>query len=370
MPVYPYTLADGSKRYRVVYWTPQHRQKSKSGFRRKTDAQAFEATITTAKAEGTYIPAERGKATIGQLGPKWLEGKKLLKPSAYVPLDSAWRVHVEPRWGTVKLSDLEHSDIQAWVSEMTAHKSATTVLRAFGVLHGIITSAVLDKRLSVDPAAEVKLPKKTRKKHVYLSHEQLWALADASGDYRVLVLVLGYCGLRWGEAIALRPSDIDFEKGRISVTRNAVQVASNIHVGSPKTHKSRSVPVPKTVLDLLETKAKDLGDDELIFASPWGNFLHRPGTGPSKRSWFKTAQAKVGLAPMTVHDLRHTAASLAVSVGANVKAVQRMLGHKSAAVTLDVYADLFDDDLDSVSDALEQAIISTNVAASVAETRS
>lgn len=59
---------------------------------------------------------------------------------------------------------------------------------------------------------------------------------------------------------------------------------------------------------------------------------------------------------ITPHDLRHTAASLAVSVGANVKAVQRMLGHAKASMTLDVYADLFDDDLDSVADSLDPAI--------------
>jgi integrase len=59
---------------------------------------------------------------------------------------------------------------------------------------------------------------------------------------------------------------------------------------------------------------------------------------------------------VTLHDLRHTAASLAVSAGANVKAVQRMLGHASAAMTLDVYADLFDDDLDAVAEALNQAV--------------
>jgi integrase len=57
---------------------------------------------------------------------------------------------------------------------------------------------------------------------------------------------------------------------------------------------------------------------------------------------------------VTIHDLRHTAASLAISAGANVKAVQRMLGHASAAMTLDVYADLFDDDLDGVAHALNQ----------------
>jgi integrase len=60
---------------------------------------------------------------------------------------------------------------------------------------------------------------------------------------------------------------------------------------------------------------------------------------------------------VTIHDLRHTAASLAVSAGANVKAVQRMLGHASAAMTLDVYADLFDDDLDAVAEALNRNAI-------------
>lgn len=62
-----------------------------------------------------------------------------------------------------------------------------------------------------------------------------------------------------------------------------------------------------------------------------------------------------GIKPGTVHDLRHTAASLAISAGANVKAVQRMLGHASAAMTLDTYADLFDDDLDYVAQALSRA---------------
>ena len=63
----------------------------------------------------------------------------------------------------------------------------------------------------------------------------------------------------------------------------------------------------------------------------------------------------MGLTGLTPHDLRHTAASLAVAAGANVKAVQRMLGHASAAMTLDVYADLFEDDLDQVADRLDQA---------------
>ena len=70
---------------------------------------------------------------------------------------------------------------------------------------------------------------------------------------------------------------------------------------------------------------------------------------------FAPAAAAIGVPQLTPHDLRHTAASLAVQAGANVKAVQRMLGHASAAMTLDVYAGLFGDDLDAVADRLDEA---------------
>jgi site-specific recombinase XerC len=69
---------------------------------------------------------------------------------------------------------------------------------------------------------------------------------------------------------------------------------------------------------------------------------------------------------ITPHDLRHTAASLAVSAGANVKALQRMLGHAKASMTLDTYADLFDDDLDAVAASLDAAITKAVSAAIVA----
>ena len=86
-----------------------------------------------------------------------------------------------------------------------------------------------------------------------------------------------------------------------------------------------------------------------------GTYLRRTQVSTDSRSWFVTARKATRLPEMTLHDLRHTAASPAVSSGANVKAVQRMLGHASATMTLDVYADLFDDDLDEVSDRLDQA---------------
>ncbi len=81
-----------------------------------------------------------------------------------------------------------------------------------------------------------------------------------------------------------------------------------------------------------------------------------------RRGWFDRAATSVGLEGLTPHELRHAAASLAISTGANVKAVQRMLGRASAAVTLDVYSDLFDTDLDAVSAALDRMLTQQFVA--------
>ena len=95
-----------------------------------------------------------------------------------------------------------------------------------------------------------------------------------------------------------------------------------------------------------------------MFPARAGGYLARPDTAWNRQSWWLTALRDAGLEHMTPHDLKHTAASLAVSAGANVKALQRMLGHKSAAMTLDTYADLFEDDLGSVADRLNERVMS------------
>jgi integrase len=92
---------------------------------------------------------------------------------------------------------------------------------------------------------------------------------------------------------------------------------------------------------------------DLVFTSPKGMVLRNLNF---RRGFFDPAALEAGLPGLTPHELRHTTASLAVSVGANVKAVQRMLGHKSAAMTLDVYSGLFDGDLDAVADRLGESV--------------
>lgn len=363
------------KRYRVRYRTPDHRQTDKRGFRTKRDADLFLATVEVSKATGEYIEPARARTTIAELGVGWLEAKRSrLKPSSYKALEDAWRVYVMPRWGATQVSAIAHSDVRTWVSQLAAGtaktnrrdhprtraqgarpKSATVVIRAHGVLASVLDIAVKDRRIPHNPARAVdNLPRKGRKAHRYLGHEEIERLAVASGDHSTVVYLAAYTGLRWGELTALRVRDVDALRRRLAVNENAVRVGAEIHVGTPKTHELRSVPYPEflklPIAQLCEGKSRDA----ILFGDGL-DYLPRPRASGKSRSWFTTALDVAGLERMTVHDLRHTAASLAISSGANVKAVQRMLGHASAAMTLDVYADLFDDDLDTVSASLNAA---------------
>ena len=173
--------------------------------------------------------------------------------------------------------------------------------------------------------------------------------------------MLAYCGLRWGEATALRVQDVNTIRRRFSIEQNAVDVGGKIIVGTPKSHQQRSVPFPDFLTVALGEACKGKHRDDLVFPGPTGTYLRYTDMREEKMSWFASAVKKSGVPRVTPHDLRHTAASFAVSLGGNVKAVQRMLGHSSAAMTLDVYAELFDDDLDGVAIAMNDAVSQMNV---------
>ncbi len=320
---------------------------------------------------GEYVPPSLGTITIGELGPTWLERKEAdLKPSAYRSLETSWRIHVEPRWGRVRLCDVDLDAVERWIADLGRTKTvggekvkgsgATVVIRAYGVLAGILDTAVKSGRLAKNPARGVEnLPRKQRKPRVYLTHAEVDALAREAGDRQTLVLLLAYCGLRWGEAIGLRVRHLDLLRKRLHVVDNAVQVNMEMHVGTPKSHTTRWVPIPGFLVDELARVCEGKGRDDLVFPGRDGEYQRR---SVSFTGWFTKAVQRSGVPRITPHDLRHTAASLAVSAGVNVKALQRMLGHASAAMTLDTYADLFDDDLEAVGTALDSARSRASVA--------
>lgn len=281
--------------------------------------------------------------------------------SAAVDTSSGVCHRVEPSGSTCQHRRHRPSDVHSWIAEMAQVSGATVTIRAHAVLAGVLDMAVLDKRIGQNPARQGRhgLPKKMAGRHRYLSHRELLTLAYASGKRAPLVLTLGYCGLRWGEAIALRVKNLDVPNQRLYVEENVVEVASTMHRGTPKSHKVRAVPVPGFLMDMLVRETTGRAGDDLVFPGRDGGYMHRTRASAGSKSWFKTALREAGLEPMTLHELRHTAASLAVQSGANVKAIQRMLRHSSAAMTLDVYSDLFENDLDTLSKRLNEAALNS-----------
>lgn len=357
----------GTARYLVRYRTDQGRLTMKRGFTTMRAAKGFLIEQEAAKSAGSFVSQSAGRITVGERAAPWLEHKDaVVKPSTARLLRGAWDTHVAPRWSKVAMGDVRTSEVAAWVTELANRRSATVVIRSHGILAGVLDEAVRDRCLAVNPARGVALPRKTRKASRYLSAsdvERVAASAAATDPmYRLVVLTLAYTGLRWGEMAALRGRDVNVLRRRIEVQRSASALGAEWVVGTPKGHRARSVPVPGFLLAELKARMVGRGSDELLFPAPrTSEFLRSPNKATVNASgekvkpkWWELALDACELPYMAPHDLRHTAASLAVSAGANVKALQRMLGHTSAAMTLDVYADLFDEDLDAVADALDR----------------
>jgi integrase len=358
------------KRYRVLYRRPDGSQAQKRGFTTKRSAELYLAGVETSKSAGEYVNPTDAKVTVGELAAPWLHDRQGdLKPSVYRSVESAWRIHVEPQWTNRRVGAILPSEIQSWVSALSRSHSASTVLRVHGVLAGILDVAVRDRRLKQNPARDLKLPKKTRGARAYLSHDQVDALA-ATARFPTIIYTLAYTGLRWGEATGLRVRHVDFERRRLTVTENAVEVGGRIVVGTTKTGHTRLVPFPEFLAPMLHALARGKQPHDLLLGSGTEH-LRRPS---SQDGWFAAAVKRARrddptFPAISPHDLRHTAASLAISSGANAKVVQRMLGHASAAMTLDTYADLFDGDLDTVSKSLHDARTAAgNARAGVEET--
>ncbi len=357
------------KRYRVRYRKPDGTQTDKRGFKRKLDAETWAAEhVTVAKAHGEYVDPTSGRVTVAALYEEWLAAKKVrVKPSWLRTIEITWRTHVEPEWGGRQVAGIEHGEVQRWVGGLAAKRSASVTTRAVQILSGVLERAVRERRIPSNPATGLELPRRRRKTHVYLTIDELMSVANEARWRRPIVLTLGLCGMRWGELVAIRVRDVDLDRGRIHIRGSATQVGTRIVYDDTKSGDGRLIMFPEVLRPVFAAQMDGRGPDDLLFTAPGhprDEFMYS-GSGATNRrdGWFEMAmrRADLGRGHMTVHDLRHTAASLMVRAGANVKAVQRQLGHRSAAMTLDVYADLFDDDLDDLSQAMSDMLLADDV---------
>lgn len=299
-----------------------------------------------------WVDPRGGAVVFSEWAAVWLAGLHELKPKTA----NEYRWHLEsrvlPTFGDKRLRAIIPSSIREWQNGLLARGlSAGTVRQSRQVLSLILGRAVDDGMLVRNPCEKVKPPTVRLRRQHFLTADELSDLADECGEYGPLVWFLGWSGLRFGEAVALRVGRVDSSRRRVRVEEAATEVRGRLVFGTPKSHEARTVIVPSYVMERLDPLLTDKEPDDFVFSAPRGGPLR---ANNFRGRVFKPAVRRLGIPDLVPHDLRDTAASLAISAGASIKAVQRMLGHASAKVTLDIYGGLFEEDLETLADTLEE----------------
>lgn len=337
------------RRWRVR-WNEGTREFSRS-FTRRADADRFAAEVTLKAERGDLVNPRDGSQPFGPFARQWLDNRTpLLARSTAVGYESLLRTVILPEFANTPIRAIDKRAVETWIAqEARRGLSGSRIRQAYGVVAQVLDDAAESRLVAGNRIRGAKLPPLVHaRNHRYLTDAELHKLATACGDYRPLILVLGYGGLRFAEAAALRVSDIDPD-GTVRIWRTLREVNGHQYEATTKTRRSRQLVLPAKIVNQLDL---DRPADDFVF-----KVKHKPlrYSNFRIRVWLPAIeQAKLG--SLRIHDLRHTAASLAVSAGANVLVVAKMLGHADPSVTLSIYADLFPDDLRDVANRLNERI--------------
>jgi integrase len=349
MGVQRYTTRSGRVRYRARVKS-HGRYVATQVFDRRADAVAWEQDQTRRLRLGDWVDPRRGRVPLSIVATSWLTSRNAVKRRTRESDEAAWRNHIEPRFGAWPVASITTAEISSWVGGLIAKGLApATATRSLATLRSILSHAVADGRVAANAAATVKAPSRgqTRREGHALSVPMLRRLAgECTGPYAELVLVLGLAGLRWGELAGLRVGDLVHVPGRglrLQRTVLASRGGGELYVDTLKNNRARTVPLVAELVPIVDRWAAGKAPEEWLFTAPEGGSL-RESNWKRSVSW-TGARTAIGVPSLRVHDLRHTAASIWLGQGADPKVVQRVLGHATAAMTMDLYGHLLDANL-------------------------
>lgn len=190
----------------------------------------------------------------------------------------------------------------------------------------------------------------------FLDVHEIWQLADViEPRYRALVLVACFAGLRIGELAALQQRDVDFTRSTIEVRHTVVEVRGTLTRNEPKTRAGRrTIPVPASIMSELSSHIVQFcekGPYEPVFPGDRGGVLR---AAAFRSRFFQPAVEKAGVAPLRVHDMRHTAVALWIAAGWRDKQIATWAGHRSVVTVLDRYGHLLPSEEAAARDRLER----------------
>lgn len=377
-----YTTKNGETRYLFQTYlgidpaTGKERRTTRRGFKTMKEAKQAERNLLL-DVEENGLPSNQSDGfqdpTFEELAQLWLENyRTTVKPSTFENVRSKVEKMTEEHFKELKLKKITVAYCQKIVIELS--KSYVLYNHYLSVINRIFKYAVLMDVINSNPFDKVIKPKsrQTQRKGNFLTKEELkeflkLAQTATLSYFFPLVHLMSYTGLRQGEALALKWSDIDFENKKITVDKTAVRIKEKQTLQTPKTKNSkRVISIDPTTLLILKSWKKDQikiyfkngkhfeGDGNFIFTNERAEWVHIHNF----IRYFKRFIADHKLKPITPHGLRHTHASLLFSAGVEPKNISDRLGHSTVQITLDLYTHITEEQrTDTVEKLLEYMVI-------------
>ena len=336
--------------YRGSYFTPDGKRRYVSAKRKSKCERKLRDAMTDAD-RGLVFDATN--QSVSEYMTRWLEdfAKANLASRTYHNYKLQIREHIVPALGKMKLSKLDTPNIQAlYTAKLQAGLKPASIRYIHAVLRCALEKAVDLRLIPRNPAASARPPKIRQEEIAPLDVEQTRLLLEAAkGDRFECLYVLSLtCGLRIGESLGLRWSDVDLEAGSLRIHRQIQRVreGGGLVFSEPKNASKRTIDLPQRALEALRSHRKRQLEQQLKAGAKWQNndlvFTTTIGTAVDAQNvvnrHFKPLLRRAGLPDIRWHDLRHTCATLLLSRGTHPTYVQKLLGHASVQLTLDRYS--------------------------------
>ncbi len=349
-------LANG--KYQVRFRDESGRQRAKS-FLRKKDAEAFETKVKIEIKDGIWLDPAISNIPLKDVWGVFSELKKGKKLNTQIDYENIWRIHLEPKWGNISVSRIDQTTFDKWV--VSKSLSPQRIGKIHLLMSMLLDLAVKRKNLKSNPLKDplgkrIKENLPTKEVEIannFLTLPELLSLAEECGYYKDAVLVLGLCGLRWGELVGLQVKDLNVSKGQITIRRSLVEINGKLVESTTKSHRWRIVDLPDILKNVCHRWVFEKSQEEPLFHTEEGTNLRNTNF---TRRVFIPAMKKASVEKIRIHDLRHTAASIAISSGATPNMVKEMLGHSDVQLTMRVYAHIFEADRAKVAENLNKAV--------------
>jgi integrase len=327
-----------SGRYQVRYRTADGRDvTAPTTFATKADAGRYLSKVEADLLRGEWADPRLGRTTFGDWADRWLASTMNLRANTKAGYRTILRQYLRPAFGSYPLGRIDVLAVRTWLARLEAEGvGQATRAKAYRLLARILGAAVEARYLGVNPCSIRGAASDGTSEMRIVTVEQVAAIADqVPPRYRALVLVAAFGGLRWGELAGLRRKRIDLQAGTVTVAEQLVEVNGAFSLGPPKsTAGRRTVTLPAVVVATLAehlTDHTEASPDAFVFLSSQGRHLRRSNF--NRRVWQPATQA-AGVEGLRVHDLRHTAGTLATAAGGSLREVMHRLGHSTTVAAV------------------------------------